>query len=103
MALFSSTQPSLRARILAKFPARVIAGTGISITKANGSYTFGLDNLGGSIMLQPVAVSALPAAGSMGRRAFVTDSTVTTFGNVVAAGGANKVPVYDDGTNWRIG
>lgn len=43
MALFSSVQPSLRARVLPRFPARVIAGAGITITKANGSYTFAAD------------------------------------------------------------
>jgi hypothetical protein len=48
-------------------------------------------------------VAGLPPVGSVGRRRFVTDATVTTFASVVAGGGANKVPVYDDGTNWRIG
>lgn len=43
MALFSSTQPSLRARILPRFPAQVLAGSGMSITKANGIYTFSAD------------------------------------------------------------
>jgi hypothetical protein len=36
----------------------------------------------------------------------VTDSTVAAAGNfgaVVTGGGANTVPVYSDGTNWRIG
>jgi hypothetical protein len=40
MAVFSSTQPSLRARILPKFPAQVLAGNGISIDKSGGKYTF---------------------------------------------------------------
>jgi len=48
-------------------------------------------------------VSTLPTAGVVGRRSFVTDANATTFASVVAGGGANKVPVYDDGTNWRIG
>lgn len=48
-------------------------------------------------------VAALPAAGTVGRRAFVTDATATTFASIVAGSGTNKVPVYDDGTNWRIG
>ena len=50
-----------------------------------------------------VAVGSLPAAGNAGARSFVTDATATTFASVVAGGGANGVPVYDDGTNWRIG
>lgn len=47
-------------------------------------------------------VATLPAA-SAGSRAFVSDATVTTFSTVVAGGGANGVPVFNDGTNWRIG
>lgn len=48
-------------------------------------------------------VATLPAAGHQGARNFVTDANATTFASVVAGGGSNKVPVYDDGTNWRIG
>lgn len=53
-------------------------------------------------------VATLPAAANAGAgyRTFVTDSTATTtagIGAVVAGGGANGVPVYSDGTNWRIG
>jgi hypothetical protein len=40
VATFSSTQPSLRARILPRFPAQVLAGTGITITKNGGTYVF---------------------------------------------------------------
>ena len=50
-------------------------------------------------------VASLPAAGTAGSgaRAFVTDATATTFASTVAGGGANKVPVVSDGTNWLIG
>jgi len=50
-------------------------------------------------------VAALPSAVTMGAgsRAFVTNATATTFASIVAGGGANGVPVYSDGTNWRIG
>ena len=50
-------------------------------------------------------VNNLPSAvdSGVGARAFVTDSSVTTFGSTVAAGGANKVPVYSDGINWKVG
>lgn len=52
-----------------------------------------------------VTVANLPAAATAGQgcRGFVTDATVTTFASVVAGGGANKVPVVSDGTNWIIG
>lgn len=50
-------------------------------------------------------VALLPAAATVGAgtRSFVTNATVTTFASVVVGGGANGVPVYSDGTNWRIG
>jgi hypothetical protein len=53
----------------------------------------------------PVTVANLPSAvtSGVGSRAFVTDSSVSTFGTTVAAGGSTKVPVYSDGTNWKVG
>jgi len=50
-------------------------------------------------------VAALVAAGTAGAgaRAVVTDANATTFHSVVAGGGANVVPVFSDGTDWRIG
>lgn len=57
----------------------------------------------GSFWGKPVTVAALPAAGLAGRRAFVTNANATTFASIVVGGGSNGVPVYDDGTNWRIG
>jgi hypothetical protein len=50
-------------------------------------------------------VSTLPSAvtAGAGARAFVTDANSTTFHATVAGGGANKVPVVSDGTNWLIG
>ena len=55
-----------------------------------------------------VAVAALPAAATAGAgaRAAVADSNATLtagIGAVVAAGGANVVPVFCDGAAWRIG
>jgi hypothetical protein len=50
-------------------------------------------------------VSTLPGAAlaGVGARAFVSDATVTTFASTVVGGGVNKVPVYSDGVNWKIG
>lgn len=50
-------------------------------------------------------VASLPSAATAGAgaRLFVTDSNSTTFLATVAGGGANKVPVVSDGTNWLIG
>lgn len=56
----------------------------------------------------PVTVATLSAAATAGAgaRHSVTDSTVAASGNFGAAvtgGGSNIVPVYSDGTSWRIG
>ena len=62
----------------------------------------------GYLKQTPVAVSALPAAATVGAgtRGFVSDSTVAASGNfgaTVTGGGSNNVPVFSDGTNWLIG
>jgi hypothetical protein len=53
----------------------------------------------------PVTVANLSSAvvSGVGARGFVTDSSVSTFGSTVAGGGSTKVPVYSDGTNWKVG
>jgi len=53
----------------------------------------------------PVTVTSLTAAATAGAgaRAFVSDANATTFASIVAGSGSNNVPVYSDGTNWRIG
>ena len=47
-------------------------------------------------------VTALPA-GSIGMRAFVSDALAPAFGVAVVGGGAVGVPVYHDGTSWKVG
>ena len=42
------------------------------------------------------------ATAGAGALAFVTDANATTARSTVAAGGANKVLVMSDGTNWLI-
>jgi hypothetical protein len=58
------------------------------------------------LQIPPVYVVAnLPSAvdSGVGARSFVTDATGPTFGATVVGGGAVKVPVYSDGTNWKVG
>jgi hypothetical protein len=52
-----------------------------------------------------ISFASLPAAVFVGRgaRAMIDDATATTFASVAAGGGANTVPVYSDGVDWRIG
>ena len=56
------------------------------------------------VVMTTYTVATLPA-NTRGKVAMVTDGSVVHAGNsgtVVAGGGANTVPVYADGTNWRI-
>ncbi len=57
------------------------------------------------LKVTPCLVAALPSAATSGAgtRAFVTDATATTFASTVAGGGANNVPVFSNGTDWKIG
>jgi hypothetical protein len=72
-----------------------------------------LDNIFGQLStasgiipaLTVYTVATLPSAATsgIGARAFVSDANATTFASTVVGGGANKVPVYSDGTDWKIG
>jgi hypothetical protein len=77
-------------------PATVNIGVGSSSWTYNSS----------GIEISPVnAVAGLPSPAS-GARSFVNDSTVPAagnFGQIVAGGAGNTVPVWSDGTNWYIG
>lgn len=50
-------------------------------------------------------VASLPSAATAGAgaRAMVTDANSTTFNAAAVGGGANIVPVFSNGSTWRIG
>lgn len=48
-------------------------------------------------------VGTLPAAGTAGRRTYVTDALGPAYGVAVAAGGAVVTPVFDNGAAWVVG
>ena len=52
-----------------------------------------------------ITFSVLPTASSdlKGAKSIVTDSTTNTFNAVVTGGGSYTIPVFCDGTNWRVG
>ena len=66
-----------------------------------------INSLGGATVVatMPTTFGALPApaAGNIGARAFITDSNTVVFNAIAAGSGANKVLVFSDGTNWRVG
>jgi len=68
--------------------------------------TAGASNLAtfnGPIKALTTTVASLPAAGTTGRLAYVTDALAPTFLATVVGGGSVKTPVHDDGTNWVVG
>ena len=56
--------------------------------------------LGGTTVVESLPSAATVGAGA---RAFVTNALAPAFGATVAGGGAVPVPVYSDGTNWKVG
>jgi len=86
---------------------RVIIGNlGIAYTDAG----FRLDVLGtarvqGILKQLTYTVATLPSASTsgVGAMSFVTDALAPVFGATVAGGGAVPVPVFSDGTNWKVG
>ena len=76
----------------------VVALNGIWNVLQN-SFLFGQ----GSLTVGVSTVSGLPTDATQGDRRTVTDANATTFASVVAGGGTDIVPVYFDGTDWRIG
>lgn len=57
-----------------------------------------------TVQTTPSTFAQLPnAVGNTGARAFITDGSTATFGATVAGGGSNFVPVYSNGTVWKVG
>jgi len=81
-------------------------GTYFAVVAGQGTTAAGAANL--AAFQTPTTVAALPAAASsQGQRRTVTDANVAyssaNLATTVAAGGANVVPVWCNGTNWLIG
>lgn len=71
------------------------SSTATSNTTINGT-------IAGIVKQQVYTVATLPT-GSAGARSFVTNALAPTFGAAVVGGGAVGVPVYHDGTSWKVG
>lgn len=85
----------------------------ISYSRSQNVYNFQIGGVGvftvrptfvqslAPFILPVYTVATLPT-GVTGMRAFVSDSSVTTFNSAVSGGGANFVPVFFSGS-WRVG
>ncbi len=83
--------------------------SGVPTTEENAFKVTGTVPAGGAELLTshechlgPVAFAALPAAPAEGMLCSVTDSNTATWGATIAAGGANHVLAYYNGTNWTV-
>jgi hypothetical protein len=81
-----------------------LVGYNNNVVQLGAAGTLFTDGFFTKVTTPATTVASLPtAASNADRRMFVSDANATTFASVVAGGGANRVPVYCDGTNWRIG
>ena len=72
-----------------------------------------LDNITGQLSsastiipaLTVYTVATLPSAATSGAgaRSFISDALAPAFGATAVGGGAVKIPVYSDGTTWKVG
>lgn len=74
----------------------------LNITPITGAAAFSGNLYAPLIKTNTYLVAGLPA-GIIGQRAFVTNALAPAFGVAVAGGGAVGVPVYHDGTSWKVG
>lgn len=79
------------------------AGVLSSIIISNNDLSACATQLNGQTLTK--VVSNLPSASAVtaGTRDFVSDASAPTFGSTVSGGGAVKVPVYSDGSAWKVG
>lgn len=54
----------------------------------------------GTIKAGGYTVANLPAAGIVGRTAYITDASSPTYLGTLTGGGTTKCPVFDNGTAW---
>jgi len=86
--------------------ATVTNATTLTIPAPTGATNNYVMDIGAGVTKQATTtVGALIAAGTAGAgaRSIVSDASAPTFGATVTGGGAVVVPVYSDGTNWKVG
>lgn len=71
----------------------------------SGNITGGNVSTAGVVKTGSFVTGTIPTAAGVGAgaRAFVTDATSFTFGNLYVGGAANAMPVWSDGAAWYVG
>ncbi len=75
-------------------------GTTISTFYSTGLVVIGTLSATTTISAGGYTVATLPAAGTKGRMAYVTDATAPTYLGALTGGGTVNTPVFDNGTAW---
>jgi hypothetical protein len=75
---------------------RIFSSGGVSIGNTTDPGAANL-SVTGTVRTQGYTVATLPAAGTAGRRAYVTDALAPTFLTAIVGGGAVVCPVFDNG------
>lgn len=88
--------------VTSSFPALKRSSTALQVRLADDSAYAPLE-ASTLRMATAYTVATLPAAGTAGRRAYVTDATTPTFLGALTGGGAVVCPVFDNGTAWVAG
>ena len=94
----------------------ITGGFGGNVSVGNlstGGRVFATGNITGGNLISSVTITTittfdlLPSASTVsGARSMISNANLVAsgnFGSVVGNAGSNVVPVYSDGTNWRIG
>lgn len=84
------------------FTGATFSGNSFSSPNFTVDGTSGRVISGSSVKTGSFLVAALPSP-DVGARAFVTNCTTNTFNAVAAGGGGLFVPVFGDGSVWRVG
>lgn len=106
MTIKTKTIPLTKAPTLPYAPVQYDRAYHDTLNNILRQYFNTIDSLVSGFCLSGVyTVATLPGADTLGAgaRAFVIDSSISTFGTTVVGGGSTKVPVYSDGTNWKVG
>lgn len=78
-----------------------LVATQLMMAQAIGALAEHIEGTTGFI-LTPITFAERPAAPAVGMTACFTDSTVATWGDVVAGGGTDAVLAWYNGTSWKV-
>jgi len=99
----SSTTTTTGFKVTSDTTGTLVLQTGATPTTAVTIDTSQNTVLAGTIRMAAYTVATLPAAGTAGRRAYVTNALTPVSLSAVVGGGTVTVPVFDNGSTWIVG